>query len=209
MRLRFLLLSILLVGVGGFVHFYHGVTTPLARPFKDFPTQIGEWTMAQSWDFDDSTLTVLRPSDYMARRYVDGRGQAVTLYLSYHDGGPDAGPIHSPRHCLPGSGWLLKSEQPMRYDLDGDALGAVRAIYARGEGQEAFLYWFEVCGRPVTNEFAIKAGEILGSLTQRRRDSAFIRLSMSVREGEKADFAVLDRFVEAFYPTIKQFLPAK
>lgn len=206
MNLRILAVALLIGCAGLFIRFYSDVATPLNRPFSEFPAAVDQWRAVRDWRFSDRTLEVLQPSDYLARKYAGPEGKAVELYIGYHDGGPEAGAIHSPKNCLPGSGWYLESEKQRRIPVQGRELEVVSAVYRRGEKRTVFYYWFQVCGRPVTNEYALKMGEILGSVTSRRRDTAFVRISADGR-GEVAESAVT-RFVSDFYPTIQSFLPS-
>lgn len=207
MRLRFLVLYVLLIAAGGFVHLYSDVATPLNRPFSEFPVVKNGWRSVKDWRFSEEIMEILRPSDYLARLYEAEGGQRVDLYIGYHNGSPEAGPVHSPKNCLPGSGWLLEKMEEKMLVVSGEPLVIVKASYLKGDRRDVFLYWFQACGRPVTNMYAVKFNEIFGSITSRRRDTAFVRISAKggARQAKDDD---LQRFIEDFYPTIRDFLPS-
>jgi EpsI family protein len=144
-------------------------------------------------------LEVLKPTDYLARSYVDEDGNRIGLYLGYHGGGPDSGPIHSPKHCLPGSGWQEVSTVAGALAVAGQNIQLVRAVYQNGYSKELFLYWFQVKGKTLSNEYTLKLAEVTNSIFQNRRDSAFIDLDKALAVGEQ--------FIRDFYPHIVAVLP--
>ncbi|WP_272699622.1 exosortase C-terminal domain/associated protein EpsI [Desulfovibrio sp. Fe33] len=208
MKLRIFIVCLLVMGAGAFVHLHSDAAVPLSRPLDEFPVKVGQWRMVHEWRYAQGILEVLQATGYVSRQYRDEQGRVVELYLGYHDGGPDAGPIHSPRNCLPGGGWMQRFEKTVEIDLDGRSMEAVQAAYDKSESTVTMLYWFQVCGKVVTNEYALKIEEILGSLISRRRDSAFIRLSTEISGEDGGAAEALHRFAEDFYPVIEAFLPA-
>lgn len=203
---RYLLVYLILAGAALYTHLHADVATPLNRSLEEFPMSVDEWRTVKEWHFSEPVMNVLRPSDYLARKYRSRDGALVELYIGYHNGGPEAGPVHSPKHCMPGSGWLLESQQLNTIEVQGEPLKVVRAVYRKGERRDMFIYWFQVCGNPVVSEYALKLGEVFGSLTRKRRDSAFIRISSSALEGD-AGADRLSAFVTDFYPVIRDYLP--
>ncbi|MCD6332942.1 MAG: EpsI family protein, partial [Bacteroidales bacterium] len=154
-----------------------------------------------------NTLAVLKPTDYLSRVYIDEEGNRVSFYLGYHGGGPESGPIHSPKHCLPGSGWQLFSTREKELSLGPEKISMVQAVYQNGDARELFLYWFQVRGVSITSEYVLKFTEIKNSILYSRRDSAFIRLSVSFKDDLDAAVAVGERFIKDFYAEISAVLP--
>ncbi len=172
-----------------------------------FPARLGEWRQAGETVFDAPTLAVLRPTDYLMRLYVDQQGDWIGLYVGYHDGGPESGPIHSPRNCLPGSGWDLLASAEMNITPAGQApLRVVRALYAKDGVRTLYYYWYQAIGEPLTGDFALKFRQITGMLLARRRDAAFIRLQLSDLPVARADALVGD-FLASAWPLLKERLP--
>ena len=89
--------------------------------------------------FDPEVLAILKPTDYLYRIYKDEEGNKVTIYFGYHDGVPDSGPIHSPKNCLPGSGWHRLSEEVRTMILKDREISLVSAIYQKDGTKELFL----------------------------------------------------------------------
>lgn len=205
--LRFALIYLLFGCVALYLHLHTTVVVPSLKPLDSFPQQQADWRMTSEWSFSAGVLDVLKAADYISRQYTDGAGNKVTLYVGYHSGGKDAGGIHSPKHCLPGSGWYEISSQRGTMDLQQGPLKVVRAIYQKGEQKELFLYWFQVRGRSLSDEYSLKLAEITNSLLYRRVDSAFIRISVPFETDQARAVALGERFTRDFYPLLQEFLP--
>jgi EpsI family protein len=204
---RMIVVYVLLIGAGLFVYTHGDVYVPASKPLEELPARIGDWQMTGDSRFDERVLAVLKPTDYLSRTYRDGQGERLSLYLGYHGGGPDSGPIHSPKHCLPGSGWQELSTQKMAVAIANGSLPVNLAIYQNGLQKEIFVYWYQVKGGPLTSEYALKAAEVWNSLLHNRRDSAFIRISLPVGENSEEGFRHAADFITAFYPSLQEFLP--
>lgn len=205
---RYLLVALLLIVAISFVHFYGEMTVPLNRPLAEFPREIGGWKMLSEERFDAPTLAVLRPTDYLSRTYIDRDNSRVRLYIGYHGGGAGSGEIHSPKHCLPGSGWYEISSEPLQVDLGGKKMSIVRAVYQKGAQRELFFYWFQVQDQTIRSEYVLKLAQVTSSLWSRRRDAAFIRISVPGGiEDEALALTIATQFNRAAYPHIRNFLP--
>lgn len=205
---RFLIVFLLLTLVGLYINLHEDVATPTKRSFSEFPAKQGQWQMVSQAEFTDSVLKVLKASDYVSRQYVGSDGVMVGLYVGYHSGGKDSGGIHSPKHCLPGSGWYEASTRRERLPVENGSLNVVRAMYQKGDQKELFVYWFQVRDRSLSDEYALKLAEISNSAFFRRRDSTFIRVSVPFETDEKKASAAANQFIRDFNPIIISFLPS-
>ena len=150
---------------------------------------------------------VLKSSDVLMRQYINAQGDMVEIYIGYHDGGRRSGEIHSPKRCLPGSGWLKESSTRTQLTLAGNKLNLVKAVYQKGDSRELFFYWFQVRGRSFSEEYSLKAAEIANSALYRRRDASLIRISVPFQTDEQQATAIGERFLIDFLPSIESFLP--
>lgn len=208
LRFRFLVLYVLLAGMGAYMSFHRDLIVPLARPFAEFPASHAGWRMAGQSSLSDNVIKVLMPTDYLSRRYVADDGAAVDMYLSFFDGGPDSGGIHSPKHCMPGSGWYEMSSERTTMELGGETVNLVRAVYAMGEQRELIYYWFDMRGQTMSDEYSLKLSEITGSMFHSRRDQSFIRISARAGSDVEAARKRVEDFLRDFYQVIREFLPA-
>jgi len=204
---RGLVALFMLLFAGGYVHFFSSVEqVPPKRPFSQFPAGIGQWRLVQEIKIDERTMKNLRVNDYLFRRYSDGV-TTVEVYVGYYRSQRAGAQIHSPRHCLPGSGWYRISEGTASMDLGrGDSLHYVRAVYAKNEEKTLYFYWYDVQGRTLTSQYFVKASMIYNSLFHRRSDGALIRVSTSLNGGNLAE-SRLKVFLRLFVPLIREYLP--
>jgi EpsI family protein len=204
---RFVLAGLLIASFGTITMFRTDMTVPLKKPLRDFPSVVSEWQTVSQETFSSEILEVLKPTEYLSRTYSAPDGSTVRLYIGYHGGGKDGGEIHSPNHCLPGSGWQKLSSSRTGFDSPTGRINLVKAVYRQGEHSEQFYYWFQVREKTLSDEYSLKLAELSNSLLHRRRDAAFVRISVPV--GSDADKAVTtgERFIKDFYPVITGFLP--
>jgi len=204
---RFLILYLLLFFAAAYVYARTEVAVPVSQPLDLFPQRVADWMMTGQARFDERTLAVLLPSDYLSRSYRSADGGQVSLYIGYHDGGPQSGPIHSPRQCLPGSGWSRLKDEVRELEIDGKTISYVNAIYQKETEKQMFLYWFQVRDAILTDEYALKIEQIKNSVVANRRDSAFIRLSLMATDSESESAQLGEKFIRDFYPEIRAALP--
>ncbi|NLW81396.1 MAG: EpsI family protein [Desulfovibrionales bacterium] len=207
LRFRYIVLLVLLSGAGLYINFHQDLMVPLAKPFGDFPPTHSGWRMVGQSTLSENVMKVLMPTEYLARRYTAENGAIVDMYLSFFDGGPDSGRIHSPKHCVAGAGWTELSSQRIVLGLGGEDVNLVRSVYAKGTMREIIYYWFAMRGRTMSDEYSLKVAEITGSIFHRRRDQSFIRISLMTQDKIQAGQNTLETFLRDFYPVIREYLP--
>src|SRR5262249_27750132 len=133
-----------------------GEAVPIRKPLDSFPTALGGWQAAGGVIFDLDTLIVLKPKDYVMRRYQNGRGQSLWLFLAYWDTQRKGAQPHSPKNCLPGTGWEpLESSQmtiPLRAPLGPITVN--RYLIQKDQDQLLVVYWYQSQGKAIAGEVA-------------------------------------------------------
>jgi EpsI family protein len=179
---------------------------PLKKAFSDFPLSWDGWS-GKAYQFDAVTLEQLRVNEYVLREYRRG-GHSVTLYVGYYGTQRAGAQIHSPKHCLPGSGWSRISERIRTLTVpDVGKVSFVEAVYQKGDAKEVFIYWYQMKDTYITNDYALKMFMVVNSLRYRRNDAAFIRLSASVTGNREETITILEGFMKDFLPLLKDYLP--
>lgn len=207
-RRQFAAVYLLLFTVGLYLQFHRDVGVPMKRSFEGFPGVVSQWRMTSESQLSDNVQAVLKASEVLMRQYVNQQGEKVDLYIGYHDGGQGSGEIHSPKHCLPGSGWQELSSSRTQIAAGDEKLNLVRAVYQKGDSRELFMYWYQVRGKTLSEELSLKAAEIANSVLYRRRDASFIRISIPFQSSEEKAAQLGERFVSDFLPAIREFLPS-
>jgi EpsI family protein len=203
----FLAVYAVLLAAGLYLQTHRDAGVPMKKPFGEFPSSVSQWRMTEETGLSAEVQAVLKATEVLLRQYVGAGGERVHVYIGYHDGGKGAGEIHSPKHCLPGSGWSEVSSTRTRLDAPDGGLNLVRAVYQKGENKELFLYWYQVRGESLSQEYALKVAEVANSVRYGRRDAAFIRISVPFKGDEEQALVTGKKFVSDFYPIIRAFLP--
>src|SRR5919109_1747235 len=106
-RPEFFVSITLLVASGCFLRFIsHGEETSLRKSFADFPLQVDRWS-GKELGFEAKILQVLKVDDYMMRQYSNEQELPLGLYVGYYKSMRQGATYHSPKNCLPGSGWYF------------------------------------------------------------------------------------------------------
>lgn len=205
-RSRFVLLAGLFLCVAAYAQTPRVMPAPLPQPLERFPAVLGQWRMVGQEFFNPALLASLQPTDYLFRRYQRASGDAVDLYIGYHDGGRGSGPIHSPKNCLPGSGWSEISAKPLSVSPDGQPITVMAAWYAKGMEKTLFVYWFATGERILTSEIGLKAAELANTVIHGRRNAAFVRISLPAGADEQADLAKASDFLNQAFADLRAAL---
>jgi len=207
MNKRILIVSLIIFSFALYVNIFpfHEIVPP-KKAFADFPLNWNGWT-GKAYYFDDAVLDKLRVKEYILREYTKGSDR-VTLYVGYYSMQKEGAQIHSPKHCLPGSGWLKLSESKRSLDIEGiGKVGFVEAVYQKGEEKEIFIYWYKMKNAYITNEYILKLYMIINSLRYGRNDAAFVRFSSPVTINEKDTIQLIEHVIKDFLPLLQDYLP--
>jgi EpsI family protein len=185
-----------------------GQGTPLRHTLDDFPTRIAAWHGREATRLDVETLNVLKVSDYVMRKYVDEAGQGIWVYVGYWESQRRDAQMHSPKNCLPGSGWEPLEASVMAIPIAGGrTIHVNRFLVQKADQRELVLYWYRAQGEDVPGEVAAKAAMVKNAIIRNRTDGALVRLSAAVESSVPETSARLVAFVQAMYPRLTDYLP--
>jgi EpsI family protein len=210
-NLRFALAGCLLAGTGIFIHARHTRDVlPARQAFASFPHQIGDWT-GEDVPISRDVLDVLGPGDFLSRRYRNSPPDAdIDLFMAYFPSQRAGETIHSPRNCLPGSGWLPLESRRSMLSLPGFVpFPANRYIIAKGSDRRLVLYWYRAHNRSLANEYSVKFYLVADSLRFNRSDGSLIRITTPLASDETPDAGQqrLVAFAEYLLPHIDAYVP--
>jgi exosortase D (VPLPA-CTERM-specific) len=182
------IIAVILVG-GLFIHWLDRRTEiPVDRiPLTQMPRKIGEWWMVGTdVRFNLATEDVLRATDYIMRDYYTVYGQKANLYIGYYDSQRTGATYHSPKNCLPGSGWQMTSGKTLTVQTGaGRSLEVKRYVVDRGDQRAMMVYWFQGRGRSTSSEYADKLYKIYDSIFMGRSDGAMVRILTPIYGGDE------------------------
>lgn len=164
---------------------------PARTPLALFPHNLAGWT-SRDLTMDKDTLAVLGPGDFLLRDFSDGSGKTpfVNLFIAYFPSQRAGDTIHSPKNCLPGSGWFPLRADRITVKAPGHApFPANRYLIARGDERQLVLYWYWAHDRAVASEYRAKFYLVADSIRMHRTDGSLVRLSTPLIPGEDMDSA--------------------
>lgn len=207
---RFIAAIALLIAAAAFLHAHKkGEVIPTFEKFSNFPLTLGQWK-GQDVPMDAQVLEVLGPGEFLSRAYVADQQPWMDLFIAYFPSQKTGDAIHSPKNCLPGSGWL-PIESGFR-EIDVQGMGRIKAnryVIARGNQRNLVYYWYQSHGRSIASEYSAKVWLVLDSIRLNRTDAALVRIITPVAPGE--DLAIADKralnFAQFVGPNINRFIP--
>lgn len=173
-RLGIVVLLALTIGVTSAARtFEHEVHAHL----DTLPYTIDEWTGTAGAPVDEDTARVLGADAYLTRTYTADAGVPIDLYMAFYATQRPGVSIHSPLHCLPGTGWEpLDTATITVSSADGRAGQMRRMIIRKNRDSAVVLYWYAVHGRAIANEIASKLWLLHDALRLHRSDAALVRI---------------------------------
>jgi len=209
---RFLIIILLLLTAAITNYSYSRPEPELERTaLERFPKKFAEWDMINEQIIEDSSMAVLRVDDYIMRNYVNRKGERIGLYIGYFDTQREGKQVHSPRQCLPGSGWNILENREYVLNLGGEKeSGRNINLYLMGKGTERqlYLWWYHGRGRIFANEYLNKVYLIWDSMTKRRTDGALVRINMPIVSTIDQTLNTQLGFVADLFPLLPQFIPS-
>jgi EpsI family protein len=187
---------------------YSRVESKKLPSFILIPMQSENWS-GQEYFFPDQTYELLKADASTLRRYANSEGKELYLFISYFKSQKYGSQIHSPKNCLPGSGWKIQSRGKIRIKgSSGPSLLVNRLLISDNQSKEVMYYWFQTRSGLVTSELGLKLDLVINSLKRAPSDAAFIRINLPLNQiSEREALFMVEDFLKVFQPRIKEALP--
>ena len=179
---------------------------PPSEPFSQLPSVLAGWTGSDQ-PIDQETRDVLGAGDFLSRVYTQaGQTAPIGLFIGYFPTQRTGQTIHSPKHCLPGAGWVFESSNYLNLtDVDGKTHRVGEYVIANGGMRQFVIYWYQAHGRSVANEYMAKIYMATDAIRMNRTDGALVRVITPVTPSE--DIAEARRRAEGFAMRLTPLLP--
>jgi EpsI family protein len=206
------ILTLLLLLQGGFfyaVAFRAELTPPIA-PLSLFPKQTGAWRCVQDVQLDPDVLELLKADDTLNRVYVNGMDTA-SLFIAYFKTQRYGQAPHSPKNCLPGSGWEPVETGRISIDVPNwhGPIDANRYVVAHGDEKDVVVYWYQSHNRIIANEYLARYYLVLDAIRYRRSDTSIVRVIVPEQNNHSGDATALAvKFIQDLFPDIVRRLPS-
>ena len=190
----------------------------LKKPLAEFPLRLNGW-LGSLTTMDAEMWEKVGGQEYVLINYRKPEALPVNFYVAYYEFQKKAGDfIHSPRLCLPGSGWFIDSNTERTiWDSPGsdgtrlqtEPLRLNELIISKDGVSQLAYFWYQGRGRNFTSEYAAKFYMVWDGLFRRRTDGALVRLVMPLRKDSEAgeERRVLDEFALLAARHLDEYLP--
>lgn len=200
--------AVILVGgaFGNYLRYHEQV--PETQPSLDaIPLRAGAYN-GEERRFADYNYEVLQADTTTLRRYVGPGGEVYWLFVAYFSSQKYGSQMHSPKHCLPGGGWLIENIDEVDMITPDGTRRVNRLTVSHGKQQQAMFYWYQTRSGAITDEFQLKWSLVKSSLLFRPTDAAFIRLTLPLIGGDMETATVkATEFFNTFHESLQRALP--
>jgi EpsI family protein len=152
----------------------------LAFPLEGISRNLDGWTGVDDPLLSDRVLGALKPTSYVSRTYSRS-GQYLGLFVAYYSQQRAGESMHSPKHCLPGSGWEILQMGTALIQA-GNEKAEINEFQIENSGQKAvMLYWYQSRKRIIASEYLGKLLLIRDALTDGRTSGSIVRVVVADR----------------------------
>jgi EpsI family protein len=188
-------------------------TVPDSPPLAKLPRSLGAWEYLRDFDVDDDTREVLKADDLLLRAYGNPTtGRGATLFVAAFRSQRNGKAPHSPKNCLPGSGWTQLSSDIYKIDVgEPQPIAVNRYIVQLGDERSLVMYWYQSRDRVVAGEYSAKFWVMADAIRLNRTDTALVRVVVPIVAADQTDPAKATEtaasFVRAFFQPLREVLP--
>ncbi|MGA3009629.1 MAG: exosortase C-terminal domain/associated protein EpsI [Terracidiphilus sp.] len=183
---------------------------PFSEPLMLLPGNIDGFTGSDQ-AIDQETLDVLGAGDFLSRIYSRGSQTApIGLFIGYFPTQRTGQSIHSPKHCLPGAGWVFESSDYVTLaDVNGKPHRVGEYVISDGAARQFVIYWYQAHGRSIANEYSAKIYMIADAMRLNRTDGALVRVITPIASDEEVSAAKqrAEEFTMRLAPLLPRFIP--
>ena len=185
----------------------HGEAIVPRQPLRALPYMLAGWT-GKEQPLQKDVLQAVGVSDYTNRVYFQPEDAPLSLYVGYYASQRTGDTMHSPKNCLPGSGWdPIRSGYATIPIPGGRAIVVNEYVIQRDQNRQLVFYWYQGRGRVVASEYSGKFWMIADAISRNRTDGSLVRLITSIGDGEPQAKARLVSFTQVLFPHLDGLLP--
>lgn len=182
----------------------------LNAPLSTLPRILGQWrAVGPDGHLDQRTLDVLKPESYLLRSYVDPQGRSCALFIAFFGLQQEGQIIHSPRHCLPGSGWQITLRDEAAVPGPVGPWTVNHLTLTMGLDQLSVLYWYQGRGGVEADEYVDRLKLLVDGVLHQRSDGALVRLTMADNPADPGAPARQTELAARIIPALNRLLPSR
>jgi EpsI family protein len=207
-RIRPFITAGILIGAYFLLHsLSHGEPIISHEPLHQLSYTLAGWN-GRELPFEEDVVQAIGVTDYTNRVYVEHPGVPVQLYVGYYASQRTGDTIHSPKNCLPGTGWdPVQSGFATISIPNGHDIVVNQYVVQKDQDKQLVLYWYQGRGRVIASEYAGKLWMMEDAILRNRTDGALVRLVTPMNDGEGNARSRLFIFVQSLFPALDEIIP--
>jgi EpsI family protein len=178
----------------------------LVRPLATVDGEIDGWLSQDDPPIADRTLARLKPTEYLSRTYRKG-ALRLGFFIAYYSEQRAGESMHSPKNCLPGSGWEILGAGTVDVPAGGATIKVNRYAIQNGTQRMLVLYWYQSRERIIASEYAGKIFLVKDAVLDGRTGGSLVRVT--VADDSPEGLATAIRFASAAIPRVQACLGGK
>ena len=155
-----------------------------ARELAQLAPSSGSW-LSEDIPVEDGVAQMLRADFNLQRAYRHPLGEMIFLYVGYYGTARGGRPEHTPWVCYPSTGWRILASRVRTVDEASGLRANELVVESEGE-RRLVLFWYRSGTRTgITGGLGLSLAHLRGRLFEGRGDTALVRLSAHLREGDE------------------------
>ena len=128
------------------------IPSPLAVPLDRIAPDLAGWTALQDQKLPKGTLHALDATSYLSRPYRKGSTE-LDLFIAFYAQQRAGESMHSPKHCLPGSGWEIWQHGSALVSTGGKQYEVNKYSIQNNGKRLLMFYWYQSKSRIIASEY--------------------------------------------------------
>ena len=175
----------------------------LLEPLSSIPMQIGSFTGTPNPPLSESVLRELKATDYITRTYHRGDLDA-DLFIAFYARQRAGESMHSPKHCLPGSGWEIWDYGRSEIPTENQPVTINKYSISNAGNRKVVLYWYQSRDRIFASEYL---GKLLLSRDALLRNTTAAAIVRIIVEDKPSAVAGASTLAAGVIPQMHQLFP--
>jgi EpsI family protein len=149
----------------------------LVQSLDTIDKQIAGWKMIGDEPLTAGVLGRLQLTSYVSREY-EKRGTHLGLLITFYAQQRAGESMHSPKHCLPGSGWEIWKQDSALVPVGGRQV-EINQYSIQNSGQRMLVfYWYQSKRRIIKSEYMGKILLAKDALFDGRTSGSLVRITL-------------------------------
>ena len=153
------------------------VPEELAVPLNRMDSHIDGWTQLREQKLDAQTVKTLDATSYLSRGFRKGNSE-LDLFVAFYAQQRAGESMHSPKHCLPGSGWEIWREDSALVPVNGQQVQVNKYSIQNLGKRMLMFYWYQSKNRIVASEYVGKILLARDTLLTGQTAAAIVRVTL-------------------------------